>query len=292
MLQNHSLYNCIFSSVFNLIEGPEIVIVPEGPLFLVPFAALQDGSGKYLSETVRICLVPSLTTIQIFKHSLPDYHSNTGALVVGDPKVGRVKVNGKVTTLCRLPSANEEAQMVSRLLGVSSLVAEKASKEEVMRRIQEVGLVHIVAHGDAWDGIPKKDDFILTMKDIAKVGIRANLVTLSCCHSGCGKILTAEGVVGIARAFLGSGTRSVLRSLWAVDDKSTKEFMEIFYTYLIRERLSASEALHQAMKNMRESPNQDHIGLHLFYLETMLHFTFINDFGLDLGILLVIKWCL
>ena len=140
---------------------------------------------------------------------------------MGDPKVGRVKVNGKVTTLCRLPGANEEAQMVSRLLGVSSLVAVKASKEEVMRRIQEVGLVHIVAHGDAWDGIPKKDDFILTMKDIAKVGIRAKLVTLSCCHSGCGKILTAEGVVGIARAFLGSGARSVLRSLWAVDDKST-----------------------------------------------------------------------
>ena len=96
------------------------------------------------------------------------------------------------------------------------------------------------------------------MKGIAKVGIRAKLVTLSCCHSGCGKILTAEGVVGIARAFLESGSRSVLMSLWAVDDKSTKEFMKIFYTYLIRERLSASEALHQAMKNTRESPNQDH----------------------------------
>ena len=209
MLQNHSLYNIIFSSVLNLIEGPEIVIVPEGPLVLVPFAVLQDGSGKYLSETERIHLVPFLTTVQIFQHSPPDYHSNTGALVVGDPKVGRVKVNGKVTTLCRLPSANEEAQMVSRLLGVSSLVAEKASKEDVMGRIQEVGLVHIVAHGDAWDGIPKKDDFILTIKDIAKVGITANLVTLSCCHSGCGKILTAEGVVGIARAFLGSGINNV-----------------------------------------------------------------------------------
>lgn len=113
--------------------------------------------------------------------------------------------------------------MVSRLLGVSSLVAEKASKEEVMRRIQEVGLVHIAAHGEeggeialapnvSVDGIPKKDDFISTMKDIAKIGIRTKLVTLSCCHSGCGKILTAGGVVVIARAFLGSGARSVLVS--------------------------------------------------------------------------------
>lgn len=140
-----------------------------------------------------------------------------------------------------------------------------------MRRIQEVGLVHIAAHGDAErgeialapnvsvDGIPKKDVRRLHIdNERHKVGIRAKLVTLSRCHSGCGKILTAEGVVGIARAFLGSGSRSVLMSLWAVDDKSTKEFMKIFYTYLIRERLSASEALHQVMKNMRESPNQDH----------------------------------
>ena len=268
--QKISFYNVIISSVFDLIEGPEIVIAPEGPLFLVPFAALQDGSGKYLSETVTIRLAPSLTTLKIIQDSPPDYHSNTGALVVGDPRVGPVKINGAVTTLCPLPSAKEEAQMVSRLLGVSCLVAEKASKEEVLRRIQEVSLVHIAAHGDAErgeialapnssvTGIPKKDDFMLTMNDIAEVGIRAKLLTLSCCHSGCGKILTAEGVVGIARAFLGSGARSVLMSLWAVDDESTKEFMEIFYTCLICERLSASEALHQAMKKMRESPHQYH----------------------------------
>ena len=61
-----------------------------------------------------------------------------------------------------------------------------------------------------------------------------------------------RGVVGIARAFLGSGTHSVLMSLWAVNDESSKEFMKIFYTGLIRERLSVSEALHQAMKEMKE----------------------------------------
>lgn len=218
----------------------------------------------------RSRLVPSLTTLKIIQDSPANYHSNTGALIVGDPKVGRVKFNGQVNTLCPLPSAKEEAEMVSRLLGVSCLVGEKANKEDVLRSIQEVSLVHIAAHGDAERGeialapnssvvgIPKKDDFMLTMKDIAEVGIRAKLVTLSCCHSACGKIMTAEGVVGIARAFLGSGARSVLMSLWAVDDESTKDFMEIFYTCLIHERLSASEALHQAMKKMRESPQPHH----------------------------------
>ena len=91
------------------------------------------------------------------------------------------------------------------------------------------------------------------MNDIAQVGIRAKLVVLSCCHSASGKTSIAEGVVGIARAFLGSGARSVLMSLWAVDDGATKTFMNIFYKSLIREKLSASESLHQTMRKMRES---------------------------------------
>ena len=74
---------------------------------------------------------------------------------------------------------------------------------------------------------------------------------LSCCHSGRGQI-KAEGVVGIARAFMGAGARSVLVSLWAIDDEATLEFMKFFYQHLMQGR-SASEALSQAVKCMRES---------------------------------------
>ena len=65
-------------------------------------------------------------------------------------------------------------------------------------------------------------------------------------------MITAEGVVGIARAFLGAGARSVLVSLWAIDDEATLEFMKSFYLQLSKGR-SASDALNQAMKCMRES---------------------------------------
>ncbi|XP_078362909.1 tetratricopeptide repeat protein 28-like [Oculina patagonica] len=261
------VFEMVISPIVDLIDSPEIVIVPEATLFLIPFSALQDSSGGYLSETVRIRLIPSLTTLKLIQDSPADYHCQSGALIVGDPKVGRVNFKGNVVELCALPKAREEAQMVSALLGVPCLVGEQASKEEVLRRIQEVSLVHIAAHGDVERGeialapnssvigIPKKDDFMLTMKDIAEVGIRAKLVVLSCCHSASGKILKAEGVVGIARAFLGSGARSVLMSLWAVDDEATKTFMDIFYKCLIHEKMSASEALHQSIKKMRESPN-------------------------------------
>lgn len=210
-------------------------------------------------------MTPSLTALKLIYDSPADYHSQTGALVVGDPAVGRVEFNGKVGELPSLPEARSEVQMIARLLGVSPLVGEQATKQEVLLRLLEVSLVHIAAHGDAekgeiafapnksCDGIPKREDFMLTMEDVAKVGIRAKLVVLSCCHSGSGKVLKSEGVVGIARAFLGSGARSVLVSLWAIDDAATKAFMNIFYKLLLREKKSASEALHLSMKKMRES---------------------------------------
>ena len=74
---------------------------------------------------------------------------------------------------------------------------------------------------------------------------------LSCCHSGRGQV-KSEGVVGMARAFLRAGARSVLVSLWGIDDEATMEFMKRFYQHLSSGE-SASVALHQAMKSLRES---------------------------------------
>jgi len=81
--------------------------------------------------------------------------------------------------------------------------------------------------------------------------VRAKLVVLSCCHSGRGQI-RVEGVVGIARAFLGSGARSVLVALWALEDRITAQLMDRFYEHLVRGE-SASESLHDATKWMRDN---------------------------------------
>ena len=266
------LYQMIIAPVASLMKGPEIVIIPEGGLFLVPFAALQDSNGNHLSETYRIRLVPSLTSLQVIQSFPENYHSQTGALIVADPKVGLVEFDGKIGVLPPLPGSRMEADMVARYVPAPyfHLVGEQATKNEVIKRIQDVRLVHIAAHGDAERGeialapnertaeIVQKKDFMLTMEDIAEVGIRAKLVVLSCCNSGRGKIMTAEGVVGIARAFLGSGARSVLMSLWPVNDAATKVFMNVFYRSLMREQKSASEALHLSAKKLRESAMYNH----------------------------------
>ncbi|XP_022777735.1 tetratricopeptide repeat protein 28-like [Stylophora pistillata] len=93
------------------------------------------------------------------------------------------------------------------------------------------------------------EDYLLRIADISQVKLRAKLVVLSCCHSGRGEI-KVEGVIGIARAFLASGARSVLATLWAIEDEATEQFMNRFYRHLV-DGFSASECLHQAMKWLR-----------------------------------------
>ena len=91
---------------------------------------------------------------------------------------------------------------------------------------------------------PAEEEYLLTMVDISQVRLRAKLVVLSCCHTARGQI-KCEGVVGIARAFLGSGARSVLMALWALADSATEQLMSRFYEHLVRGE-SASESLHKA----------------------------------------------
>ena len=255
-------YKMIVAPVAELLKESEIIIVPDRSLFKVPFAALEDERGKFLSESCRIRIVPSLTTLKLIHDSPSDYHSQTGALIVGDPEVGEVLYNGCLTRKPPLHFAREEAEMIGRLIGVHPLLGKQATKQAVLESINSVSLIHFAAHGNAERGeivlaparttktTPEEEDYLLTMADISQVRLRAKLVVLSCCHSANGEI-RAEGVVGIARAFLGSGARSVLVALWAIEDEATKQFMSRFYEHLVRGE-SASESLHQAMKWMRE----------------------------------------
>ncbi|XP_022805634.1 tetratricopeptide repeat protein 28-like, partial [Stylophora pistillata] len=252
----------VIAPVAELLTQPEIIIVPERSLYRVPFAALRDQpGGKYLSETFRLRIVPSLTTLKLIQDCPADYHSQTGALVVGDPKVGEVRFKGKTRSFSSLACARKEAEMMGQLLDVHPLLGERSTKEAVLKEMNSVCLIHIAAHGDADRGeivlspgpfssnIPDEEDYLLRIADISQVKLRAKLVVLSCCHSGRGEI-KVEGVIGIARAFLASGARSVLVTLWAIEDKATEQFMNRFYRHLV-DGFSASECLHQAMKWLR-----------------------------------------
>ena len=273
-------YKMFVEPVADCLDAAEIIIVPDRCLFKVPFAALEDERGKYLSESFRIRIIPSLLTLKLVQDTPADNHNQTGALIVGDPDVGLVRnKRGKKIQPHPLPRAREEAEIIGKLLQVQPLLGEKATKQAVIQSINSVSLIHFATHGDEQLGeiilaslhpvysksgeekkpreeeIPRQEDYILTMADISQVRLQAKLVVLSCCDSASGHV-SAEGVVGIAHAFLGSGARSVLVALWAIDDEATKQFMSRFYEHLAHEE-SASESLHQAMKWMRENGSSD-----------------------------------
>ena len=256
------LHDIIVTPIADLIKGNELTFVPEGPFCLVPYAALEDSRSSYLSDSFSIRVLPSLTTLQLIHDCPAEFHMKSGALLVGDPCFKHIIYQGGL--LVQLPGARKEVEMIGRILKHSPLIGEMATKEKVLKRMSSVALVHIAAHGKMETGEvilapnttrknsqPEEKDYLLTMKDVLEAGLRARLVVLSCPHSARGEVM-AEGVVGIARAFLGAGARSVVATLWAIDDEGTLEFMSFFYDALAKGK-KASEALQQAMRCMRDT---------------------------------------
>lgn len=99
-------------------------------------------------------------------------------------------------------------------------------------------------HGKAWE-------------IIEQVRIDADLVTLSACDTGRGKVFAGEGLLGLVRAFQYAGVRSVLASLWSVSDHSTAELMRRFNRYL-KEGRSKAEALRSAQLDLLRDPAFSH----------------------------------
>ncbi|XP_044180415.1 tetratricopeptide repeat protein 28-like, partial [Acropora millepora] len=246
--------DAVIDPILDMLEpqDDELVIVPDGVLCFTPWSAVI--------ESIRIRIVPSFTSYQLILSVPEGHHTKKGALLVGNPCLKELK-----KPLDELPCAQKEVEMIASILNTIPLIGRQATKAEVMKRMSSVALIHIAAHGDARTGeialspnpgwsskFPQREDYILKMSDVHAANLRARLVVLSCCHSGRGKILKGEGVVGIARAFLAGGARSVLVSLWAIDDEATMVFMKRFYQHL-KEGKSASAAVQQSMKFLRES---------------------------------------
>ena len=247
-------YDAVIGPILDMLgpQDDELVIVSDGVLSFTPWAAVI--------ESIRIRTVPSLTSYQLILSVSEGHHKKTGALLVGNPCLNQLKKPPP-----DLPCAQEEVETIASILNTRPLTGRQATKAEVMKRMSSVGLIHIAAHGNQLTGeialspnpgwtskFPQRKDYVLKMSDVQAANLRCRLVVLSCCHSGRGRILKGEGVVGIARAFLAAGARSVLVTLWAIDDEATMVFMKSFYQHL-KEGKTASVAVQQSMKSLRES---------------------------------------
>ena len=177
---------------------------------------------------------------------------------LGDPRFG----DGP-PRLAPLPSTAAEVAALGSLAGGRNVVA-VTGREAVRERLLSasksgpLAVLHVATHGVADESEPARSGLwcaapadsappgFVSLGDIAEMGLRADLVTLSACETGVGRLERGEGVMGLTRAFLVSGAQSVIVSLWPVNDRSTAALMESFYRSLLAHGRPRDEALAEA----------------------------------------------
>ena len=255
-------------------RGSEVLVVPNGPLSLLPFALLPIDSGTDFGARYALRFAPSFAALSGVEtaresDSTRQHQIKRESLVVGNPAMPRVMTaRGDTVSLPALPGADSEGNWVARRLGTSVLTGSAATETAVRSRLPKAHIVHFATHAFAYasDAGARSsfvafspgagNDGLLTVGEIlddSTLTLRAELVVLSACQTGLGDLKHAEGVVGFQRAFLARGARSVLVSLWSVDDRATRALMQQFYSHWLDDldRPRKAEALRRAQMDLR-----------------------------------------
>ncbi|MBA9002839.1 CHAT domain-containing protein [Thermomonospora cellulosilytica] len=238
-----------------LADCSNLVLVPDSSLYYIPFTALPWRDGRLVDQfAVTVC--PSLSHLT----RLPEPSDDLDVLVAGVSHGGHVDLGVNQITLGPLPWAKVEAEAIADFFAVTPLIGAQATREAILGRLSRARVIHLAAHGSAdliaRDGLAgvvflaHPDGFApLTAGDVLSAAPHAELVVLSGCDTA-GGTPTAEGPIGLVRAFLAAGCSQVLASLFPVQDRSTKELMERFHCYR-REGDSSSSALRRAINEAR-----------------------------------------
>lgn len=245
----------------------EVIFVPQGALFLVPFPALQSASGEYLIQRHTLRTAPAMQVLEFTRQQQQknQQSGSTTALVVGNPTMPQVPPGlGELPQpLPGLPGAEAEAKAIATLLKTEAITGDRATEAWVMEQMPQAKLIHLATHG-LLDDVPGTEvpgaialapdrknakagstDGLLTTSEILNLKLKADLVVLSACDTGRGRI-TGDGVIGLSRALLTAGASSVVVSLWKVPDASTALLMTEFYQSL-QQQPNKAQALRQAM---------------------------------------------
>jgi tetratricopeptide (TPR) repeat protein len=256
------LYQLLIHPIAHLLSSdPSIPLffIPQQTLFLIPFPALQDAEGKFLIEKYTIVTAPSIQILELTqKRSVQVPESSLKALVVGNPKMPAIPLTEPPVELKNLAWAKTEAQAIASLLNTQAITGADATKAHITQLLPKAQLIHLATHGLLDDvrqlGIPgavalapsDDDNGFLTAGEIYDMKLNAELFVLSACSTGQGKI-TGDGVIGLSRCLIAAGVKSVIVSLWSVEDLSTALLMVKFYQ-ILRQGVAASVALSEAQR--------------------------------------------
>lgn len=259
-----SVFAPLLGNLLNGVTARRLMILPDGPLNGLPFAALPMPRGQPRELLVDRFVVTAAPSLALALRATPPSGEHTRIAVISDPvytpddrRLALASNDGAnyrgaepaTDRFARLPYSAIEARAVVRAFAGMDVI-ELAGFNATARRVielpsQDLGVLHFATHAVtrrdspeqsalllseyAADGAPLAMDR-LTAEDIARTGLRADIVVLSGCATGDGRELRGEGVLGLTYRFLANGSNTVVASLWPVEDALTARFMEEFYT--------------------------------------------------------------
>ncbi len=255
------LYSILIAPIPAVAGKTHFIIVPDGTLYLLPFDALEYPSGNYLVQSVDVTYVPSASVRQILidrKRGRPPTRTFLGLGDVAYSPSHSGSIKGRIMRglydlegihqLRNLPGSKQEVLNADKALGGPGSVMLLGSKATLTaleaEPLGDFSVMHLAVHSIASTEFPTRSalvlgrspgsdqDGLLQEWQIIDLSLNADLVTLSACDTGVGKLEGEEGVTDLADAFLFAGAKSVVASLWGSDDEYTAALMQQFYRHL------------------------------------------------------------
>jgi len=250
--------------------GTRVIIVPDGPLQALPFAALVDEDGRYLVEDHAVSKVLSLSVLAEIR-SLPEPGVSGRRLIAfGDPWLSEHSRRDleevfagvkRDESFVPLPGAREEVEKITGLEPERSeiFIGREATESNFFKEAPKASNLHLATHVVVDSRLPlnsaiilasltgeeKKNGLAQAWEIIENLRLKTGVVCLSGCESGLGSDLDGEGLIGLTRAFELAGAHSIVHMLWPVEDEAQAELM--FRTYsALYDGLPVDEALRQA----------------------------------------------
>ena len=222
---------------------------------------------KFLLDEYRISYTPSASIYEIQTSETKVRHEQN--LLIGDPSISNVEYSLSVRSglidlnsthsrnvlLSPLEYSKGEIESIDELVDNNMIfMSREATESHFKQYAPSCNVIHISSHSFLLKDQPliifspqqdEKNDGFLELGEIVQLNLSSDLVVLSSCRSGLGKIDASEGILGMQKAFFDAGANSIVVSLWDVNDKYTSYFMKYFYKHLA-EGKSKSEALRGA----------------------------------------------
>ena len=251
------------------------ILVPDGPLWNLPFQALVDARGSYLAEQAAIVYAPS--TAAWLEMSLTPPNASTNGrrdlLAFGNPTTpSTAGVEGTRHSLAPLPEAEAEVKNAARFYGADSAVyvREEATEERFKAEAPHYRVLHVAGHGVLNDASPmhsylllasggsKKEDGFLEAGELMQMDLGADLVVLSACDTARGQYAAGEGIIGFSWALFAARCRAQVVSQWKVDSAATSVLMRNFHRNVRNDPTRAASALQKTIVSMLKTREYRH----------------------------------